>query len=91
MEKKKETKPEEEEVVPLSKDTLDGFLNNLLDGCLQMLIDMPDTVYTMHELISAVANRNGKKWRSDVLDTLVKQVITNTVTHFPCFSSDFRS
>ena len=58
----------------IPKETLDKFTENLLPGCLNMLVDMPDTVHTMYDLIVAVANRNGESWKNHVLETICKEV-----------------
>lgn len=64
-----------EKVDPISKEVLDKFTEDLLPGCLKMLVDMPDTVYTVHDLIAAVASRNGEKWKNNVLEEICQEVL----------------
>lgn len=63
-----------EKVEPISKEVLDVFTEGLLPGCLQMLIDMPDAVHTIYDLIVAVANRNGDKWKGSILEAIGVEV-----------------
>lgn len=70
-----------EKVEPISKEVLDKFTEELLPGCLKMLVDMPDTVHTIYDLIVAVANRNGEKWKQHVLETICHEVLFVTVKH----------
>ena len=64
-----------EKIEPISKEVLDNFTEDLLPGCLQMLVDMPDTVHTIFDLIVAVANRNGEKWKNGVLEAICCEVL----------------
>eukprot|EP00794_Sanderia_malayensis_P006098 gene6098-6802_t len=75
---KKSEKPaivaKEEPVTAIAKETLDVFTDELLSGCLSMLIDLPDIVHTTYDLISSVGSRNGKLWRCNVTQTICKEV-----------------
>ena len=59
---------------PLEKQTLDDFTDNMLSGCMQLLDALPESVYRICDLLVVVANRNGDKWREDVLSSLVGEV-----------------
>ena len=63
-----------EKIEPISKEVLDKFTEDLLPGCLQMLVDIPDTVHTVYELIVAVAARNGEKWKRSILEEICSEV-----------------
>ena len=39
-----------------------------------MLVDMPDAVHTIYDLIVAVANRNGDKWKGNILEAICVEV-----------------
>ena len=41
-----------------------------------MLVDMPDTVHTIYDLIVAVSNRNGEKWKNSMLETICFEVLS---------------
>ena len=76
--KKDETETEdtlpEDEFVPLSKDIIDDFTNKALSGCLSLLDTLPDTVYRVCDLLLAVFNRNGSKFKETVLRHLIQEV-----------------
>lgn len=43
-------------------------------GCTNLLDTLPETVYRVCDLIVVVTNRNGNKWREDVLTSIVADV-----------------
>ncbi|XP_064633553.1 E3 ubiquitin-protein ligase HUWE1-like isoform X3 [Lineus longissimus] len=59
---------------PLEKGTLDDFTNNVMAGCLKLLDSLPETVYRVCDLLVVITNRNGEKWRNEILANLVKEV-----------------
>lgn len=82
-EKTEETKKVKEEdkekgdndgAVPLDKTVLDQFTADMLQGCLEVLTGMPGTVYKACDVLSAVAQRNGKEWKERTMMHILKQV-----------------
>ncbi|CRL01178.1 CLUMA_CG014451, isoform A [Clunio marinus] len=59
---------------PLPKKTLDDFTQNLLKTCLNVLDQLPETVYKICDLLITVTKRNGPIWRDEMLDTLCKEI-----------------
>lgn len=59
---------------PLPKKTLDDFTANLLKTCLNILDQLPETVYKICDLLITVTKRNGPIWRDEMLDTLCKEI-----------------
>lgn len=59
---------------PLPKKTLDDFTKNLLRSCLNILDQLPETVYKICDLLITVTKRNGPIWRDDMLDTLCREI-----------------
>lgn len=59
---------------PLPKKKLDDFTQNLLSTCLNILDQLPETVYKICDLLITVTKRNGPMWRDDMLDTLCKEI-----------------
>lgn len=59
---------------PLPKKTLDDFTQNLLKTCLNILDQLPETVYKICDLLITVTKRNGPIWRDEMLDTLCKEI-----------------
>lgn len=59
---------------PLPKKTLDDFTSNLLKTCLNILDQLPETVYKICDLLITVTKRNGPIWRDEMLDTLCKEI-----------------
>jgi len=43
-------------------------------GALRLLDELPETVYRVCDLIIVVTNRNGDKWRDNMLVCLVNEV-----------------
>lgn len=59
---------------PLPKKTLDEFTANLLSTCLNILDQLPETVYKICDLLITVTKRNGPIWRDEMLDKLCKEI-----------------
>lgn len=59
---------------PLPKKMLDDFTQNLLKTCLNILDQLPETVYKVCDLLITVTKRNGPIWRDEMLDTLCKEI-----------------
>ena len=80
IEETKKVKEEDKEkgdndgAVPLDKTVLDQFTADMLQGCLEVLTGMPGTVYKACDVLSAVAQRNGKEWKERTMMHILKQV-----------------
>ncbi|KAL7044451.1 hypothetical protein ACKWTF_001914 [Chironomus riparius] len=59
---------------PLPKKTIDDFTSSLLKTCLNILDQLPETVYKICDLLITVTKRNGPIWRDEMLDTLCKEI-----------------
>lgn len=64
---------------PLSKQILDHFVQQALNGCLSLLDSLPETVYRVCSLVVAMVHRNGEAYRDSMLASLAKE-IGNCVT-----------
>lgn len=64
-----------DEEEPLEKETLNQFTETMMPGCMSLLDNLPESVYRICDLLVVVANRNGDKWRDDILNRLVAEVI----------------
>ena len=53
---------------------LDQFTADMLQGCLEVLTGMPGTVFKACDVLSAVAQRNGKEWKENTMMHILKQV-----------------
>lgn len=75
-EKKEEPKKEEEkdQLSPVNKLHLDEFSDTLLPGCIELASSVSDSVYRVCDLLSALAKRNGKEWRSRALERVRNKV-----------------
>ncbi|XP_076447673.1 E3 ubiquitin-protein ligase HUWE1-like isoform X2 [Babylonia areolata] len=75
-EKKEEEEEQEkqEKEDPLDKSVLDDFTEGMLDGCLNLLDMLPETVYRVCDLLTVVTQRNGSQWRDKTLATIVEEV-----------------
>lgn len=62
------------------KNLLDEFTENALKTCLELLNKMPELVHKTCELLVTIMKRNGKVYRDNLLDSLVKTIISNA-TH----------
>ena len=62
MEEEKQ-KVEEDNLQPLSRILLDQFSDELLDGTLNVVSHIRDTVYRACDLITGLSKRNGSQWR----------------------------
>jgi len=58
----------------LSSSDIDDLTDTLVSGCLVMLDSMPSTVFTICQLVVAVAHRNGDQWRDDMFRQLLNEV-----------------
>ena len=59
---------------PLSKQTLDQFVQQALVGCLSLLDSLPETVYRVCSLVVAMVQRNGEAYRDSMLASLAKEI-----------------
>ena len=75
-EKKEEPKKEEEkdDLSPVNKALLDEFSDTLLPGCIELASSVSDSVYRVCDLLSALAKRNGREWRSRALERVRNKV-----------------
>lgn len=71
---------------PLSKQVLDQFVQQALDGCLSLLDSLPETVYRVCSLVVAMVQRNGEAYRDSMLASLAKE-IGNCVTSLQVVSN----
>lgn len=89
-----QTQPDKDDE-PMSKETIDGFTNELLPGCLKLLDTLPETVYRVCDLLLAVCHRNSEKWTEQMLKQLIKEISINVdkllESAQPMTSSDKRS
>lgn len=58
----------------LSKDTMNKFTENALTQCLEVLENLPETVYRVSDLLMVISDRNGFSWCESMLETLCKDV-----------------
>ncbi|KAL8595169.1 hypothetical protein ACOMHN_013842 [Nucella lapillus] len=88
-EKKEEDEEQEkqEKEDPLDKSVLDDFTEGMLDGCLNLLDMLPETVYRVCDLLIVVIQRNGDQWRDKTLATIVDEVCM-CCEHMLIISSD---
>ncbi|XP_076261399.1 HECT, UBA and WWE domain containing E3 ubiquitin protein ligase 1 isoform X2 [Rhynchophorus ferrugineus] len=56
---------------------LDDFTENALKMCLELLNKMPELVHKTCELLVTIMKRNGKMYRDTLLESLVKNIISN--------------
>ncbi|XP_076800643.1 E3 ubiquitin-protein ligase HUWE1-like isoform X1 [Clavelina lepadiformis] len=59
---------------PMSSGDIDAFAASIFEGSLQLVIQMPDTVYRVCDVIVVLMKRAGKEWSDDVLQKLVLQI-----------------
>ena len=74
-----ESKEEEEEMSndeqeALKQQVIDTFTDTALSGCLTLLDTLPETVYKVTDLLMAVFNRNGMKFKEKLLTELMEEV-----------------
>ncbi|XP_067024084.1 E3 ubiquitin-protein ligase HUWE1-like isoform X5 [Acropora muricata] len=74
----KETDKEKDDKCPLEKSELDQFTSGMLHGCLEVLTEMPSTVFKACDVLSAVAQRNGEEWKEKTMIHILQQV-TNDI------------
>lgn len=60
--------------IPLPKESLDDFTNNILDGCLRQLDCQGEIVYKVCDLLSTCSKRNGSTWLHGMLTKLVDEI-----------------
>ena len=70
----KETEKEKDDKCPLEKSELDKFTSDMLHGCLEVLTEMPSTVFKACDVLSAVAQRNGEQWKENTMIRILQQV-----------------
>ena len=70
----KETDKEKDDKCPLEKSELDQFTSGMLHGCLEVLTEMPSTVFKACDVLSAVAQRNGEEWKEQTMIHILQQV-----------------
>ncbi|KAL1492672.1 hypothetical protein ABEB36_010896 [Hypothenemus hampei] len=61
------------------KILLDEFTKTALSMCLELLNIMPDLVHRACELLVTIMKRNGKCYRDDLLETVVKNILENAL------------
>ncbi len=64
----------DEDFQPLDSATIDTFTDNALDGCLNLLDTLPDSVYRVCDLMLAIFKRNGKAYKIKVIELLMNEV-----------------
>ncbi|XP_015767939.1 PREDICTED: E3 ubiquitin-protein ligase HUWE1-like [Acropora digitifera] len=74
----KEADKEKDDKCPLEKSELDQFTSSMLHGCLEVLTEMPSTVFKACDVLSAVAQRNGEEWKEKTMIHILQQV-TNDI------------
>lgn len=57
---------------PLAESLIDEFTNKALDACLKLLEANPESVHKICELLVTIMKRNGRTFRDNLLDTLVR-------------------
>lgn len=65
---------ESDDNIPLEKTVLDQFTADMLQGCLEVLTEMPGTVFKASDVLSAVALRNGEDWKEATMRRVLEQV-----------------
>ncbi|XP_044741696.1 E3 ubiquitin-protein ligase HUWE1 isoform X4 [Chrysoperla carnea] len=70
----KENPPPEDDT-PLDSELIDNFANNVLPVCLDLLDQLPDSVYSVCELIFALAKRNGDTYRHKIVHSIVCEIV----------------
>lgn len=71
---------ESDDSTPLEKSELDRFTSDMLNGCLEVLTEMPGTVFRACDVLSAVALRNGEEWKENTMICILQQVTTDVQT-----------
>lgn len=66
---------EMDDETPLDKEPIDYFANTVLSVCLDLLDQLPDSVYSVCELIFALAKRNGETYRDDIVSDIVCEIV----------------
>ncbi|EFA10984.1 E3 ubiquitin-protein ligase HUWE1 [Tribolium castaneum] len=62
---------------PLAESLIDEFTNHALEACLRLLDNTPECVHKICELLVTIMKRNGRTFRDNLLDTLVKEIYEN--------------
>ncbi|XP_014203791.1 E3 ubiquitin-protein ligase HUWE1 isoform X2 [Copidosoma floridanum] len=70
---KPETLSTEEQIRETSM-IIDEFTKTALTQCLNLLDQMPDTVYRIRDLLVTIAKRNGTEWRDKILKQLIMEI-----------------
>lgn len=58
----------------LKPEDIDSWTETILEKCIALLDDLPDTVFKICEVLVAVGHRRGKEWIESSLSILVKEV-----------------
>ncbi|XP_063928722.1 E3 ubiquitin-protein ligase HUWE1 isoform X2 [Zophobas morio] len=64
----------EDDGKPLAESLIDDFTNHALEACLKLLDATPESVHKICELLVTIMKRNGRTFRDNLLDTLVKEI-----------------
>lgn len=62
----------------LTEEIIDDFTDDAISICINLLDELPDTVYRVCDLLIATIQRNGPIWRDYVLDILVEEILDKT-------------
>lgn len=66
----------------LSQETMSKFTEDALAQCLEVLENLPETVYRVSDLLMVISDRNGFAWCENMLEVLCKDVcIKNLLPH----------
>uniref|UniRef100_UPI00358F3842 E3 ubiquitin-protein ligase HUWE1 isoform X5 n=1 Tax=Myxine glutinosa TaxID=7769 RepID=UPI00358F3842 len=61
-------------IEPLEPSVLQHFTEDMMPSCLHLLDALPDTVYSVRDLLMTAIRRNGSDFQDDVLHQVVEQV-----------------
>lgn len=78
-------KPIPDDGKPLSEHLIDEFTNNALEACLKLLDATPESVHKICELLVTIMKRNGRTFRDNLLDTLIKEIYDNAKVVWLCY------
>ena len=63
----------------LSKETMSKFTENALAQCLEVLENLPETVYRVSDLLMVISDRNGFSWCENMLEALCKDISVQVI------------
>ena len=72
--KEPEMEQKEDDTNYIEKSVLDEFTDQLLVGCLQLLVHVPKAVHGVCDVVTITAKRNGKAWKKRTISGLYKEV-----------------